>query len=99
MGLRRARRQRDDDRSTHRVGAFAEQSGARPPPGTHARAAVVAFKALGVASLFTGVAASVVFAGAWGLGIDSASALRRSLRGATRGAIAATGADTLRPQR
>lgn len=69
------------------------------PPGTHARAAVTAFKALGVASLFTGVAASVVFAGAWGLGIDSASALRRSLRGATRGAIAATGADTLRPQR
>ena len=37
VGLRRARRQRDDDRSAHRVGAFAEQSGARPPP-RHARA-------------------------------------------------------------
>jgi hypothetical protein len=55
------------------------------------RAAATAFKALGVASAFTGVAGAVVLAGAWGLGVDSADALRRSLRGATRGAIAATG--------
>ena len=61
------------------------------PKGTHVRAAATAFKALGVASAFTGVAGAVVLAGAWGLGVDSADALRRSLRGATRGAIAATG--------
>jgi MFS family permease len=66
------------------------------PKGTHVRAAVTAFKALGVASAFTGVASAAVFAGAWGLGIDSADSLRRSLRGATRGAIAATGAETIR---
>ena len=69
------------------------------PAGTHARAAATAFKALGVASAFTGVAAAAVLAAAWGLGIDSAEALRRSLRGATRGAIAATGAATLRDAR
>ena len=63
------------------------------PPGTHARAAGVAFKALGVATAFTGVATGVVLAGAWALGIDSAESLRRGLRGATRDAIAATGAD------
>lgn len=61
------------------------------PKGTHVRAAATAFKALGVASAFTGAAGAAVLAVAWGLGIDSADALRRSLRGATRGAIAATG--------
>ena len=60
------------------------------PKGTHVRAAATAFKALGVASAFTGVAGAAVL-GRLGLGIDSADALRRSLRGATRGAIAATG--------
>ena len=69
------------------------------PPGTHVRAAVTAFKALGVASGFTGVATVGVLGVSYVLGIDSADALRRSLRGATRGAIAATGADTLRAVR
>lgn len=69
------------------------------PPGTHVRAAVTAFKALGVASGFTGVATLGVLGVSYVLGIDSVDALRRSLRGATRGAIAATGADTLRAVR
>ena len=60
------------------------------PKGTHVNAAVTAFKALGVATTFTGVATSVVFLGAWVIGIDSAETLRRSLRGATRASIAAT---------
>ena len=68
------------------------------PKGTHVRAAATAFKALGVASAFTGAAGAAVLAVAWGLGIDSADALRRSLRGATRGALAATGVpEPLRP--
>lgn len=66
------------------------------PRGTHLRAATTAFKALGVASIFTGASASVVLGAAYVCGVDSADALRNGLRGATRGAIAATGADTLR---
>ena len=66
------------------------------PRGTHARAAFTAFKALGVASTFTGVSTVAVLGVAYALGVDSADTLRKSLRGATRGAIAATGADTLR---
>ena len=66
------------------------------PKGTHVRAALTAFKALGAASAFTGVATGVVLAGAYGLGIDSAESLRTSLRGATRGAIAATSTEGLR---
>ena len=70
-----------------------EEAESRGSMDTHARAAGVAFKALGVATAFTGVATGVVLAGAWALGIDSAESLRRGLRGATRDAIAATGAD------
>ena len=63
------------------------------PRGTHARAAFVALKALAVATAFTGVASGAVLVGARALGVDSADSLRRSLRGATRDVIAATGAD------
>ena len=66
------------------------------PRGTHVRAAFTAFKALGVASTFTGVSTVAVLGVAYALGVDSADTLRKSLRGATRGAIAATGVDTLR---
>lgn len=69
------------------------------PPGTHTRAAFTAFKALGVASAFTGCSTAAILGVAYALGVDSAAALRRGLRGATRGAIAATGADTLRSAR
>ena len=66
------------------------------PAGTHWRAAGVGVKALTAASVLTGTVTALVLCGAYALGIDSVETLRSSLRGGTRAAIAASGADTLR---
>ena len=66
------------------------------PRGTHWRAAATACRALGVATVFTGVAVGVVFGVATARVVDSAESLRASLRGATRDAIAVANADGLR---
>jgi len=62
------------------------------PPGTHARAAFVAFRALGYATAFTGCATAVCVGGAFALGVTPrrVSAL---FEAGTQSALHATGAD------